>query len=410
MSRRSRERGALEVSRLSETGTYAVGGVHGLQLQITGAAKSWILRTMVGGKRRRMGLGSYPGVSLAKARDKARDALDTIEKGADPILERQRARSALQAEQTRGITFDAACRAYIDARGDEWRNAKHRQQWENTLATYAAPVMGRLLVQDIEKEHVLLILRPIWKTKTETATRLRGRIEAVLDWATANGHRDGLNPARWRGHLSELLAKPDKIAKVEHHPALPIGEVGAFMADLRQREGMSARALEFAILTAARSGEVRGATWAEFDVDAGIWQVPAERMKAGKAHRVPLSAQALALLAALPRIEGTALVFFAPRGGQLSDMSLTAVTRRMGVAAVPHGFRSTFRDWAAERTAFPAEMAELALAHAIGNKVEAAYRRGDMFERRRRMMSDWAAFLGKVETKSQVVGINSKRG
>lgn len=408
--RRCRERGALEVSRLSETGAYAVGGVPGLQLQIIGAAKSWVLRTMVGGKRRRMGLGSYPAVSLARAREKAREAMDIIEKGADPILERQRARSALRAQQARGISFDAACREYIDARGDEWRNAKHRQQWENTLATYASPVMGKLLVQDIEKEHVLLILRPIWKTKTETASRLRGRIEAVLDWATANGHRDGLNPARWRGHLSELLPKPDKIAKVEHHPALPIHEVGAFMAELRQRDGVATRALEFAILTAARSGEVRGATWDEFDVEAGIWQIPAERMKAGKAHRVPLSAQALAILTALPRTEGSALVFAAPRGGQLSDMSLTAVTRRMGVAAVPHGFRSTFRDWAAERTAFPAEMAELALAHTIGNKVEAAYRRGDMFERRRRMMGDWAAFLDQVETKGQVIGINSKHG
>jgi integrase len=387
--------GPLEVSRLSTTGTYAVGGVAGLQLQIIGAAKSWILRAVVGGKRRRMGLGSYPTVSLSRAREKAREAQELIDQGIDPIAERVRAHSSLRAQQARGIKFDAACKAYLEARSEEWRNLKHRQQWENTLATYASPVMGALLVEDIEKEHVLAVLRPIWKTKTETATRVRGRIEAVLDWATANGHRDGLNPARWKGHLSELLPRPNKLTKVEHHPALPISQLGSFMASLRQRDGISTRALEFAILTAARSGEVRGATWDEFDLEAALWTVPASRMKAGKEHRVPLSPQAMALLAALPRAKDSILVFPAPRAGMLSDMSLTAVTRRMDVSAVPHGFRSSFRDWAAERTTYPSDMAEMALAHAISNKVEAAYRRGDMFERRRQMMCDWAEFLDK---------------
>lgn len=395
MPLRAREMGPLEVSRLSKTGTYAVGGVAGLQLQIIGAAKSWILRAMVGGKRRRMGLGSYPSVSLSRAREKAREAQALIDQGIDPILERVRAHSSLRALQARGIQFDVACKAYLEARSEEWRNLKHRQQWENTLSTYASPVMGALLVEDIEKEHVLAVLRPIWKTKTETATRVRGRIEAVLDWATANGHRDGLNPARWKGHLSELLPRPNKLTRVEHHPALPISQLGNFLASLRQRDGISARALEFAILTAARSGEVRGATWDEFDLEAALWKVPASRMKAGKEHRVPLSPQAIALLSALPRAKDSILVFPAPRAGMLSDMSLTAVTRRMGVSAVPHGFRSTFRDWAAERTTYPSDMAEMALAHAISNKVEAAYRRGDMFERRRQMMCDWAAFLDK---------------
>jgi len=386
-----------------------VGGVRGLQLQIIGGAKSWILRTVVGSKRRRMGLGSFPTVTLAKAREKAREALEKIEAGTDPILERQQAKSALIAQQAKGITFDAACRAFIDARSDEWRNPKHRQQWANTLETYASPTIGKLLVQDIGKEHVLQLLEPIWKTKTETASRLRGRIEQVLDWAAARGHREGLNPARWRGHLDKLLAKPEKIAKVEHHPALPVDAMGAFMADLRAREGISARALEFTILCAARAGEVRGAKWSEIDMDAGVFVCPAERMKAGKEHRVPLSPQAIQLLKKMPRIDGTDLVFPAPRGGMLSDMSMTAVTRRMQAPCVPHGFRSTFRDWAAERTNFPRDVAEMALAHTIGDKTEAAYRRGDLFEKRRLMMAAWADFCDKPATKGEVIAMQGKR-
>lgn len=410
MSRKAKELSALEVSRLTEPGSYAVGGVLGLHLQIVGGAKSWILRTTVGNKRRRMGLGSYPTVTLAQAREKAREARDKIEAGTDPILERQRAKSALRAQQARAITFDAACRAYIDARSDEWRNAKHRSQWSNTLETYASPIIGKMHVQDIGKEHVLQVLEPIWKTKTETASRLRGRIEQVLDWATARGHREGLNPARWRGHLDKLLSKPDKIAKVEHHAALPIDGIGAFMAELRQRHGITARALEFLVLTAARSGEVRGATWAEIDLDAAIWTIPADRMKAGKEHRVPLSEQALKLLRELPRSEGNDLVFPAPRGGVLSDMSMTALTRRMGADCVPHGMRSTFRDWCSERTNYPRDVAEMALAHAIGDKVEAAYRRGDLFDKRRQMMAAWAAFCDKPAGKGgEVVPIKGKR-
>lgn len=410
MSRKASEMTALEIGRLTAPGTYAVGGVTGLQLQIIGGSKSWILRTMVGSKRRRMGLGSYPTVTLAKAREKAREALDKISAGTDPILERQRAKSALRAKQANAITFDAACRSFIDARSDEWRNAKHRSQWANTLETYASPVIGNLHVQDVGKEHVLQVLDPIWKTKTETASRLRGRIEQVLDWATARGHREGLNPARWRGHLDKLLSKPEKIAKVAHHPALDADEVVAFIVELRKREGVSARALEFLILTAARSGEVRGATWSEIDLDAAVWTVPAERMKAGKAHRVPLSKQAVKLLNGIERIGGNDLVFPAPRGGQLSDMALTAVTRRMGAACVPHGFRSTFRDWASERTSFPRDVAEMALAHAIGDKTEAAYRRGDLFDKRRLMMAAWAEFCDKPAGKTgEVVPIKGKR-
>lgn len=409
MPKRAKELSALEVGRLTATGLHAVGGVPGLYLQINGPAKSWILRATVGSKRRDMGLGGYPAVTLAQAREKARTARDSIDGGNDPILVRQQAKSALRAAQASAITFAEAARRFIDAKSDEWRNGKHRTQWENTLETYAFPIMGKLLVQDVRQSHVLAVLEPIWKDKTETASRLRGRIESVLDWATARHYRTGENPARWRGHLDHILAKPTKIAKVKHHRALPVDDVAAFMADLRKREGTAARALELAILTATRSSEVRGATWAEIDLDAATWTIPASRMKAGKEHRVALSDPALKLLRALPRFEGTDLVFPSSKGKQLSDMTLTAVMRRMNVDAVPHGFRSTFRDWVSERTNYPHELAEMALAHTIGNKVEAAYRRGDMLEKRRQMMRDWAKFCEAPQTTSgQVLPMTRK--
>jgi integrase len=255
---------------------------------------------------------------------------------------------------------------------------------------------------------VLAVLRPIWTTKTETASRLRARIEAVLDWAAAHSYRDGVNPARWKGHLDAILPAAGKVTKVEHHTALPIDAVGVFLCDLRAQEGMGARALEFAILTAARSGEVRGATWAEIDLNGRVWTVPPERMKVPKEHAVPLSDAAMRLLRALPRIEGVDFVFAAPRGGQLSDMTLSAVLRRMNVPAVPHGFRSTFRDWCAERTNFPRDVAEMALAHAIGDKVEAAYRRGDLFAKRVKMMQAWADFCERVHVSATVTALTPR--
>ncbi len=398
MARKAAELGALAVGRLRDSGLHAVGGVSGLYLQITPAwARSWILRATIGGKRRDMGLGGFPDVPLAQAREKAREARTKIGQGLDPILERERALSALRADQAKSMTFEAACIALIDAKSDEWRNAKHRAQWTASLETYAYPTIGKLQVGDIGQAQVLNVLQPIWREKTETANRLRGRIEQVLDWARVRGYREGENPARWRGHLDKLLPAPTKIARVTHHRALPIDAMPSFMADLRERKGMAARALEFLVLTAARSGEVRGAAWSEIDIDAAVWTVPAERMKAHKEHRVPLSPQVLALLADLPRIEGDELVFPAPRGGVLSDMTLTAVMRRMELDAVPHGMRSTFRDWAAERTQFPREVAEMALAHTIGNAVEAAYRRGDLFAKRAEMMTVWSAFLERKQ-------------
>jgi len=397
MPRKARELSSLEVRRLIEPGRWSVGGVDGLVLQVTSAeARSWVLRLRAGGRQQELGLGSFPGVTLAEARDRARALRAQVRAGEDPVADRQAARSAAAAERAAQQTFSALAGQYIAQHASGWKNAKHAAQWTATLKTYVEPVVGKLLVRDITTAHVIKVLDPIWLTKTETATRVRSRLELVLDFAAARGLREGPNPARWRGNLDAALPKPAEVAKVQHHPAVPVADVAAVMARLRQQQGMGARALEFAVLTAARSGEVRGATWAEFDLEKALWTVPAERMKAGREHRVPLTAPALALLAALPRGKADEPVFAAPRGGMLSDMTLTAVMRRMALEAVPHGFRSTFRDWAAERTNYPAEVAEMALAHAVGDKVEAAYRRGDLFEKRRQMMADWAAFLAKV--------------
>ncbi len=398
MGRKAAELGPLAVSRLSKPGLHFVGGVSGLALQVlpTGG-RTWVMRAVVGGRRRDMGLGGYPDVTVAGAREAARQARAKIREGIDPIEEARAKRSELKAARAAALNFSECAAKYIRAHTPSWRNEKHAAQWTSTLETYAYPVMGSLLVRDIAVAHVLAVLEPIWTTKPETASRVRGRMEAVLDWAAARTYRDKDNPARWKGHLDKLLPRRSKVAKVEHHTALPVSDVGKFMLSLREQEGMGARALEFAILTAARSGEVRGATWSEIDLKAHEWRIPGDRMKAGREHRVPLSEAAVALLGALPRVVDNDLVFPAARGGQLSDMTLTAVLRRMKVDAVPHGFRSTFRDWAAERTNYPGDLAEMALAHAISDKVEAAYRRGDLFEKRRKMMNDWAAFCAKPE-------------
>ena len=386
-----------------------MGGVPGLYLQVADPARSWILRATVGSKRRDIGLGGFPAVTLAQAREKARQARESIEQGHDPVLLRQRAASTLRAAQASAITFSDATRLFLDAKSDEWRSPIHRRQWVNTLETYAAPNIGTMLVSDVRQEHVLSILQPIWRTKTETASRLRGRIEQIIDWATVRGYRQGDNPARWKGHLSALLPKPSKITAVVHHEALPIDDMPAFMADLRKRDGNGARALELLILTATRSGEIRGATWNEVDIQAGLWTIPASRMKAQKEHRVPLSKPAIRLLESLPRIADCNLVFPGNLNKPLSDMTLTAVMRRAGITAVPHGFRSTFRDWAAERTSYPSDLAEMALAHTIDNKVEEAYRRGDMLAKRANMMAAWAGFCEKAATAKGYVVSMKKR-
>ena len=410
MPKLASEMGALAVSKVNTPGLHFVGYVTGLAIQVKSTgAKSWILRSVVGGRRRDMGLGAYPSVGLAQARQKASEARELIRQGVDPIERQRSALSALKASLASQMTFEETAKAYMSAHETTWKNAKHAQQWRNTLKEYAYPAFGDLLVRDIEKEHVLAALKPIWKSKNETASRLRGRIELVLSYAMQAGYRpEGLNPARWKGGLDKLLAAPSKVQKTVHFKALAANEISEFIKKLGQIEGQGAKALEFAILTAARSGEVRGATWSEFDIRGKMWTIPAARMKAGKEHRVPLSKDAIQLLESLVLTESE-LVFPSPRGGLLSDMTLTGVLRRMKVDVTAHGFRSTFRDWVAESTTFPNEVAEMALAHTISNKSEASYRRGDMFEKRAVMMEEWARFVHTPVLPASVHPINVMR-
>ena len=401
-----KELGAAQVAALWRRGTNHVGGVRGLILNVTMyGSRSWVLRYQVAGKRRDLGLGSYPSVTLADAREAARAARAKLAQGIDPIEDRRRARARLVAEIHTSMTFGEAAKRYIASHEKGWKNAKHAQQWQRSLDMYATPVLGKMPVRDISLAMVLKVLEPIWSSKTETATRLRGRIESIIDWAIARGYRTDSNPARWKGLLDKLLPAPGKVTKTTHFQALPYAQLPVFMEQLVGQEGMGAKALLFLILTAARSGEVRGATWEEIDLAARVWTIPAERMKASKAHRVPLSDAAIALLQemkalalAAGRTTGKAYVFPSPNsrdpelGSQLSDMTLTAVLRRLKLEAVPHGFRSTFRDWCAEQTDYPNEVAEMALAHAVGNKVEAAYRRGDLLAKRQQLMQDWADY------------------
>ena len=378
---------ALEVSRLITRGLHMVGTVAGLGLSVSKTgSRSWILRTKIGARRCDIGLGSYPEISLAKAHERARAAKDDIRNGTDPIAER-RAKSA-----TVEWTFERCAQAYIDGHTASWKNVKHAQQWRNTLATYAYPVFGSKHVRDVGKTEVLQAIEPQWTTK-KTMARVRERIELVLSWATVRGYRSGDNPAVWRGNLDQVLAKPSKVSKVVPHRSLPYPSMQAFMTQLRKADGLGARCLELLIYTACRSGELRGALWSEIDVQAGLWHIPAARMKADRDHRIPLSAGAITLLESLPRFAGTDFVFPSSKNTMLSDMTLSAVMRRMKVPAVPHGFRATFATWAQEQTGYPSDVRERALAHTVGSKTTAAYERGDQFEKRVQLMADWAAYI-----------------
>lgn len=418
MPKKAKELSALAVSKLKTDGRYAVGGVDGLHLRVVGASRAWILRIAVGKRvdrdgqvivhRRDVGLGGYPDVSLAEARDRAREMRKLVRDGVDPVQNRQAEKVQTALEIAKAKSFKDCGIAYIEANRAGWKNDKHVQQWENTLATYVYPKFGHLPVVSIDTGMVLAVLQQpvettgdtLWLAKTETASRLRGRIESILDWATFRGYRQGDNPARWKGHLEHELPARNKVQKVTHHAALPYAQIPAFMVDLKSKVGVSARALEFAILTAARSGEVRGAKWSEMDLTARIWTIPGERMKAGKEHRVPLASEVIDLLNALPREEDSVHVFIAPRGGQLSDMALTAVLRRMNHGGLTqHGFRSSFRDWAGETTAYPREVCEHALAHKLADGVEAAYQRGDLLIKRAGLMSDWAKYCAGMTIK-----------
>lgn len=384
---------ALAVGRLKEPGMYADGG--GLYLQVSrSGTKSWIFRFALSGRAREMGLGPLHTVSLSEARDLALEARKLKLRGLDPIDARNAERSVQRLEDAKAVTFRQAAAAYIKANQAAWKNAKHAAQWEATLATYAEPIFGDFAVAAIDTTLVLKAIEPIWTAKPETASRLRGRIETILDWATVRGFRHGDNPARWRGHLDKLLPSKNKIRTVTHHAALPYKELPVFMQALADQGGVGARALEFTILTAARTSEVIGARWEELDVASATWTVPKERMKAGREHRVPLSASALKILEAMAEIRTSDYVF--PGGKKdrpLSNMALLAALKRMKRSDLTaHGFRSTFRDWAAETTDYPGEVVEMALAHTVANKVEAAYRRGDLLEKRKGLMSDWSRF------------------
>jgi len=383
----------MKVTRARKPGLLADGD--GLYLQISNAkSRSWIFRYAHNGRPREMGLGSLKAVGLAAARAKAKQCRAQLADGIDPIVARDAERLRLAVENARTITFDQCAEAFIRAHASTWRNPKHHAQWKNTLATYVSPVFGSLPVQAVDVGLVMKVLEPIWTAKPDTASRIRGRIESVLNWAKARGYRRGENPALWKGHLDNLLPAPGRLKTTRHHAALPYDQTSQFTASLRRQDGVAALALEFMILTAARTGEIIGARWNEIDMEAKVWTVPANRMKSGREHRVPLSPQALAILDRLDKTNEGDQVFPGRTRNSLSNMVFLMLLRRMGHDGLTaHGFRSTFRDWAAELTNFQAEVAEAALGHVVGDKLEAAYRRGDFFEKRRRLMEAWGRFV-----------------
>jgi integrase len=384
---------ALAVTRVTAAGMHSDGD--GLYLQVgSGGAKSWIYRFTLSGRERYLGLGSATAIPLKRARELATEARQLRAEGIDPVDKRRSDRIAKRVESAKGITFDRCASAYIAAHEAGWRNAKHRYQWRATLKDYASPVFGHLPVQDIDTGLVMQVIEPLWRTKTETASRTRQRIEAVLDWATVREYRQGANPARWRGHLQKLLPAKAKVRALEHLAAMPYADVPAFMADLRKRESVSARCLEITILTAARTGEAINARWSEFDLDNRLWVIPGSRMKMRAEHRVPLAPRAVDILREIySRRAGEYVFANVATGRPISDMTMRKVLALMGHGHVTtHGFRSAFTDWAHEWTEFPDIAIDMALAHKVSDKVQAAYRRGDLFEKRRKLMDAWATY------------------
>jgi integrase len=421
---------ALAVSKLNAVGWHAVGGVSGLVLQIRKAQsiaddaptpKSWVLRTSIGKARVPLGLGSYPQVSLLDARESAKKILESIRQGIDPRVQRKEAKSALIASMASNKTFRECAEAYMDAHAASYTNDKHRKQWSSTLTTYAYPIIGDMLVSDVSMRNILdvltqtvkdpqgVVLGELWKVKTPTAQRLQGRLKVVLDFATVNEYRKGPNPANWTGNLSTQLPSVSKIKSRNHHPAIPYAEVNSFMKSLSQVKGTSARALEFLIHTAVRSGSVRAARWEEIDYKAKIWTIPAGHTKTKEEHRVPLSAQSIALLKTLAAGKPHDFIFPSPSNKALSDMALSEVMRGMlqrgyiKKKAVPHGFRSTFRDWAAEQTSYSDEIRKAASGHTTGDETKKAYQRTDLLEKRRNLMQEWSTFLTKTKSKKKSI-------
>jgi len=425
MPKKAKELSATEVRRLScsvgKDGSpyntlHAVGGVSGLLLQVTPTgAKTWLLRTVVGSKRRAIGLGGFPDVSLAEARRKAQEYKNKIAAGIDPVEERKAARRSLIAAQLSTMTFSDAAREYMKMKSKEFRDPRQAGQWESSLETHAMPHLGTVPVRDIELPHMKAVLGPIWETKTETANRVRGRIEKILGWCAVHGYRSNENPARWKGYLDGVFQAPSKIKKKGHHAALPVEKMPDFMKSLKKRTGTAARAMEFLILTASRTNEVigdkrigkAGITWQEIDMTANVWTIPAGRMKAGKAHKVPLTSVAVDLLKGMEPGAPDALIFAGAGGVIPSNNFLSALLKRMELPITAHGFRSTFKDWARERTAYADEVSELALAHVNSDATRAAYARSELLEKRRQLMQDWERYCyhGKAQEAGKVVSI-----
>jgi len=409
---------ALFVRHVKRPGRYSDG--RNLYLQVRKSTrkipgddvnKSWVFRYARFGKDTWMGLGPYPDVTLSEARELATRERKKLLRGIDPLTDKRARQRAARAAHDDMLSFAECAELYVESQAPGWSNPKHIEQWRNTLKKLAGPIIGRLSVDEIDTALVMRCIEPIWTTKTETASRLRGRIEAVLDWAAVRGYRKGDNPARWRGHLDKLLPRPSQVVRVKHHAALPYTEVGAFMQQLCNDKGVASRALELTVLTAARTNEVIQAEWSEFDLDLKTWTVPAERMKSKREHRVPLPDAAVL---ALKAVKGRSKRYVFPghkRGSHLSNMAMMQVLKRLGRTGITvHGFRSTFRDWCAESTNYPSDVAEMALAHTLRDKTEAAYRRGDLFEKRARLMADWARYCSKIAEPAAVVSIRRSTG
>jgi integrase len=419
MPKKAKELSALAVAKLKTEGRYAVGGVDGLYFSVVGNSRAWVLRVTVGtrtnseGKitayRRDMGLGSYPEVSLADARDKAREIRKMAKSGIDPVEHKKQERARFRIQSINAKTFRECAEVVIENKARELKNLRYQTQWRESIERYVYPVLGDRIIGTITSADVATVLEPIWQEKHRTAIDLRGRIEKVMDYAKAMKYREGENPASWKGVLEPILGRVKR--KTQPHPALPYNEISTFMSELRKREGVAARALEFVILTATRDGEVFGATWEEIDMDTSIWTIPAERMKAGKEHRIPLSDAAIKLLESTPRIVGSRYIFQTGRGNHIIYKAVSSLIKSMHASeaeagrkgfidpkqnrvVTTHGFRSTFRDWAAETTAHPREVCEHALAHKLLDKVEEAYQRGDLLAKRARLMADWSQYCG----------------
>ena len=399
---------ALQVKQLKEPGWYPDG--RGLYLQVSNTGtKSWVYRYEKDGKERRHGLGSFLDVSLENARNAADHSRQLRRNGIDPIDHNRKLETNRLLETAKGVTFKECAIAYIDSHKAGWKNSKHESQWSNTLETYAYPFVGKLSVQDIDVGLVMNVLEPIWFTKTETASRVRQRIENILDWAKVRNYRTGENPAQWKGHLDKLLPKRTKVQKVKHHNAMPYADLPDYFRKLRKVDTLASKALAFAILTATRSNEARESKWSEIDLKAGIWTIPDERMKAGRMHRVPLTNECLAILKETELLKVNDFVFPGLRKDKsITDAALLKQLKLTHPTLTVHGFRSSFRDWCAEMTNYPRELAESALAHTLKDQTEAAYQRGDMFEKRRKLMDAWATYCTKGKKTADVVPIHKQ--